>query len=83
MPRENNPNILLKARKLPAKTDEPLQFIHQALSLPLPLAKPVLTVSSPPQFHPETTVPEPGLQATAKAGEWTPADEVRLSEMHN
>lgn len=78
MPRENNPNILLKTRKLPAKLDEPLLFPQHTLPLPLPLTKPPLLITSEPQFHPKTSLSEPSLQSAPKTGEWSPTDEMRL-----
>lgn len=74
MPRENNPNILLKARKLPAKQDEPLQLLPHPLPMVLPLAKPPMLTPLQLQFHPETPQSEPPVQPVAKAGDWNPAD---------
>jgi hypothetical protein len=83
MPRENNPNILLKARKLPAKLDEPLLPHPHHLPLALPLAKPPTLPALQLQFHQETPLPEPAIEPLAKAAEWTPADEVKLAQLHN
>ncbi len=89
MPRENNPNILIKPRKPIAKLDDPLPSLPltslslTSLPLPLPLAKPPLLTTSEPQFHFKTTLPQTPLQPVAKAGEWSEAEEVRLAELHN
>lgn len=78
MPRQNNPSILLKTRKLPAKLDEPLPSPQRTPPLPLPTAKTPLLITSEPQFHQKVPLSEPPLQSAPKTGEWSPADEVRL-----
>jgi len=68
---------------MPAKPDDLLCTLPQLLPLPLPLAKPTLTFSSEPQFHPQASLQESEAVTVGKAGEWSSADELRLCELHN
>jgi hypothetical protein len=53
MPRENNPNFLLKIHKLPAKIADLLPLQTSPVEFTLPLAKPNPATTPPPQFHQE------------------------------
>ena len=78
MPRENNPNFLLKARKLPAKNSDLFLTQPSLPELALPLAKPVLATIPPAEFHCETGSVEPVEAGNARSGEWRAEDETRL-----